>query len=110
MTDRDGLRSVPIVVRPLDERRSIIDPIEYIVKYVCNIRYSLKNLRGQKFWGIFFPIFLELLLLFGFGWLITIHLRIDSTFSLIHCHETFLIPIIVMIKDFRLLCCCSDVI
>ena len=72
MTDRDGLRSVPTVVRPLDERTGIIYPIEYIVKYVCNIQYNLKNLRGQKFPGDFFAHFLKSLSLFGFGCLYTI--------------------------------------
>ena len=50
----------------------------YIVKsFVVKVT---ENPTGQKFGGIFFPIFLELLSLFGFGWgFVSPHRRFDIT-------------------------------
>ena len=55
----------------------------YLVKFFVVI--VTENPTGQKFGGIFFAVFLELLSLFGFGWsFVSPHRRFDITTTIFY--------------------------
>ena len=81
----------------MDERKGMLAYPHYLVKW--SVVKVTENPTGQKFGGIFFAVFLELLSLFGFGWsFVSPHSRFNITTTIFYALQVIFKLIIVHIK------------